>query len=359
MQKKFILDSAFDLIKKRKVMQSGAGFGNYPLAGTMEGGNVDVITIGSSDTSELPLAGVSDTIYTADGIISGTRQIDLDTTASLFFQGAGNGAVQFYLDDYSANDVYGDVTLTSTSFSSGYYDKSANDSEVNFTQSANSFSVLARKQAGHAGLDRTEIELTKTEMSLNFGGTGEFQLDGVVGTAGQVFTSGGADAPPVWSTPTAVSDYTGWAQYDDTTYTTGAALALADGVSVDLPNDKGSVIESQMPVDIVTMYDGTVIPGRNGDGILVAIEFKVRPTSVAVTRIRTSIDIGGAIGEIFTREFTLSKGNGVEHYFSSSTAGYTLGTWETNGGTPKIVSLGGAAEVYDIRYIITRTHKAR
>ena len=54
----------------------------------------------------------------------------------------------------------------------------------------------------------------------------------------------------------------------------------------------------------------------------------------------------------------MSKGNDVEHYYLSSFNAYTLNTWEANGGTVKIVS-DASADIYDIRYVITRTHKAR
>lgn len=56
--------------------------------------------------------------------------------------------------------------------------------------------------------------------------------------------------------------------------------------------------------------------------------------------------------------FNFPKGVGIEQKISFSHAGYTLDTWEANGGVVKIRT-DGAADVYDISYIITRTHKAR
>ena len=88
------------------------------------------------------------------------------------------------------------------------------------------------------------------------------------------------------------------------------------------------------------------------------IEFKVRPTANQTTKITVAIDIGAPVGEIYIRDFITSKGVGVEHYYLSSFNTYTLNTWETNGGTVKIVS-DYSADIYDIRYILTRTHKAR
>ncbi|WP_242131926.1 hypothetical protein [Aestuariivivens marinum] len=54
----------------------------------------------------------------------------------------------------------------------------------------------------------------------------------------------------------------------------------------------------------------------------------------------------------------LVKGNGVEHYYLSSFNAYTLDNWEANGGNVKI-SFTVIADIYDIRFVIFRTHKAR
>ena len=101
------------------------------------------------------------------------------------------------------------------------------------------------------------------------------------------------------------SAYTGWADYTDTAYTTGAPFTATDnGTAVALPNDKGSVNESQKPIDVVTFYDGTVITGRNGDGINITIDFKCRPNGTgADPRLDVYLDIGGAIPPLYTRSF--------------------------------------------------------
>jgi hypothetical protein len=154
---------------------------------------------------------------------------------------------------------------------------------------------------------------------------------------------------------------TGWGVYKDTTYTTGSPFTVTAGAPKQaLPNNAGSKIETQLPTDVATFYNGTTITGRAGDGILITIEFKARPTTTSSdVRLFTSIDIGGAIGEIYPNEIFLTKGVGVEHYFFKTISGYTLNTWETNGGTFLVESFNSNIEIYDIRYIITRTHKAR
>ena len=155
--------------------------------------------------------------------------------------------------------------------------------------------------------------------------------------------------------------YTGFGNYADTVYTTGSPFTVVDGASaVNLPNNAGSKYELQKPIDVTTFYDGTVITGRNGDGINITTEFKCRPTGAGVNpRLTVSIDIGGGIGELYPRDFFLTKGTGVTHNFLTSFNAYTLDTWEANGGTVKVTATNENIEIYDIRYVITRTHKAR
>ena len=157
-----------------------------------------------------------------------------------------------------------------------------------------------------------------------------------------------------------VSDYTGWGDYVDGVYTSASPLILSASTKITLPNAANTIRDSQKPDDVTTFYDSAsqTITGRNGDAINIVIEFKARPNTSATTRLSVTIDIGGTVGEIYPRDFVLAKGNGVEHYYLSSFNAYTLDTWEANGGTVKIRSTA-STDIYDIRYVITRTHKAR
>ncbi|MAM29838.1 MAG: hypothetical protein CMC13_12515 [Flavobacteriaceae bacterium] len=155
------------------------------------------------------------------------------------------------------------------------------------------------------------------------------------------------------------NDFTGWGDYVDGQYTSASPL-IVNTTKITLPNNAATTRDSQKPTDIATFYDATTqtITGRNGDAINISVEFKARPNSSSVTRLTVAIDIGGAVGEIYIRDFVLSKGNNVEHYYLSSFNAYTLDTWENNGGTVKVVSTA-STDIYDIRYIISRVHKAR
>lgn len=155
------------------------------------------------------------------------------------------------------------------------------------------------------------------------------------------------------------NDYSGWADYVDGTYTSAAPFSV-NTTQVTLPNDAATVRDTQKPIDVTTFYDVTTqtITGRDGDGINIVIEFKIRPTTSSDTRVTLLIDIGAPVGEIYKRDFVINKGLNIEHYYLSSFNAYTLNTWEANGGTIKIDATH-EVEIYDIRYVITRTHKAR
>lgn len=156
---------------------------------------------------------------------------------------------------------------------------------------------------------------------------------------------------------------TGWAVYVDDEYTSGSPFALAgDSVQRTLPNDAASSLtdESQLPTDVDTFYDEATqkITGRDGDGVLITVELTGRPSTATVTYMEVTVDIGGAVGDIYPRTLTFPKGNGVARTHSFTVAGYTLDTWEANGGEIQVAS-NANIDIYGVRYIITRTHKAR
>lgn len=156
---------------------------------------------------------------------------------------------------------------------------------------------------------------------------------------------------------------TGWGMYQDTNHTSAAPFVLPLNTQALLPNNAGIKVESQLPLDVPNgFYNNATqrINGRNGDGLLVSIEFKARPTSNAAdVRLKVTIDINGAIGEIYPIEQTLGKGLNEEHFILMTFGGYTLDTWEQYGGRVLVESVNSPIDIYDIRYVLTRTHKAR
>lgn len=151
---------------------------------------------------------------------------------------------------------------------------------------------------------------------------------------------------------------TGWGNYQDTQYTSGSPFSVSADTDTVLPNNKGSLIETQLPPDVPTFYDGTVIKGFAGDGISITVDMKVTPTSAGSTYIEVWFDIGGAVGQLYRRIVSFPKGQGVVRPLNFTVNGYTLDTWEANGATTYVRS-NGTCDIYDIRYLVAREHKAR
>lgn len=153
-------------------------------------------------------------------------------------------------------------------------------------------------------------------------------------------------------------DVTGWANYQDTQYTDVSPFSILADTDTILPNNAGSTLDSQKPADIATFYNGSVITGRNGDGLSITVDFVAIPTSAAATTLETWLDIGGSVGELYRRIVTFPKGSGVSRPINFTVNGYTLDTWEANGATVYVRS-NGPVDIHTIRYLLTRTHKAR
>lgn len=164
---------------------------------------------------------------------------------------------------------------------------------------------------------------------------------------------------------------TGWGNYPDSQYTSGAPFSLTGATDTILPNDSGgAVVETQLPADVSSFvevvpaatsglaYDHTKITGRDGDGILITIDLVAVPTNAGTTYIEFWFNIGGGVGELYRRIITFPKGVGVARPINFTVSGYTLNTWEANGATVYVRS-ENSADLYDIRYLITRTHKAK
>lgn len=157
----------------------------------------------------------------------------------------------------------------------------------------------------------------------------------------------------------------GWGAYADTVH---VDLATAFSVPADtdtlVPNNAGSVIESQKPSDVSTFYDGTVITGRNGDNLDLMLYFTAVP-SVVNQWLEVWLDITGGTGSpsnfanLYKQTFVFPRGAGEPRgvLFSLPSA-YTLETWEANGAVVRCRS-NATTSIYGINYNLDRSHKAR
>ena len=98
------------------------------------------------------------------------------------------------------------------------------------------------------------------------------------------------------------------------------------------------------------------ITGRNGDSIDFMVYFKVVPSSTNA-ELDIWVNIGGGVGELYrdTKYYRGTTEKGVTYTIPS---GYTLGTWETNGG---VIYLKASVNmtVYLVSINVDRSHKAR
>ena len=150
---------------------------------------------------------------------------------------------------------------------------------------------------------------------------------------------------------------TGWGAYTDTQYTAGSPFSLAANTDTVLPNNKGSIIETHKPLDVVTFYDGSVITGRNGDGLSLTLELKATPASGTNTYLEIWLDIGSGTAPVYPHTIPFVKGL-TTYNLNVSYSAYTLSTWEANGAIVKVRSNTNCT-IHGIRYILTRTSKAR
>jgi hypothetical protein len=91
---------------------------------------------------------------------------------------------------------------------------------------------------------------------------------------------------------------------------------------------------------------------------MISVDFKAKPTNAGTTYLETWIDIGIPGVDLYKRIVSFPKGNGVERPIGFTSGVYTLDTWEANGGLV-YAQANNTCDVYDIRFVLHRTHAAR
>lgn len=146
----------------------------------------------------------------------------------------------------------------------------------------------------------------------------------------------------------------GWAQYSDTVYTAGSPFVIAEGATSTIPNNAGSVINQFLPLGVSSFYDGTKItPDIAGDYLIITIRLMASCSKSNGYGV-ISIDIGGALGQIFPHTLEFPNGAGVFHPFDIPIPGYTLDTFKGNGGLVKLEAQLGDISLASISYQVAR-----
>jgi len=104
-----------------------------------------------------------------------------------------------------------------------------------------------------------------------------------------------------------------------------------------------------------SLSDGYVT-GRNGDNIDIMLYFKVLPSAIN-SEIDVWINIGGAVGELY-RQTIYFRGATEKGAMYTIPSGYTLGTWEANGGVIYLKSSVNM-NIYGVNLNLDRSHKSR
>jgi len=148
----------------------------------------------------------------------------------------------------------------------------------------------------------------------------------------------------------------GWARYDDDVFTETSKLTLADGVSIEMPNNAENVYRSYNGIDY---YNGTtrkVLADNLNDVYVMTIVFKCSAPNANQTYLRLQLDAtNGTPYERVGVDIPFPKGNDVAHEFHQVFQYYADQHFVDNGSNWKIVATGGAAQIWDIVYFIQKT----
>ncbi len=147
----------------------------------------------------------------------------------------------------------------------------------------------------------------------------------------------------------------GWNRIDDTVYTELNKLSLVNGVKVTLPNNGGNIIRD----GIYTFYDiaSNKILGANvKDTYILTVVFKSSAANTNSTHLDFTLEGSGQINRV-SKTLQYHKGNGVEQNFHDVYQYYTDADFVANGVTPKIVAVGGTAQIWDIIFFVQRTQR--
>jgi len=148
----------------------------------------------------------------------------------------------------------------------------------------------------------------------------------------------------------------GWTRYDDGAFTEASKLTLADGVSIEMPNNAASVYKSYDGIDYYNGITRKVLADNLNDVYLMTIVFKCSAPNANQTFLRLQLDAtNGTPYERVGVDIPFPKGNDTAHEFHQVFQYYADQNFVENGSNWKIVATGGAAQIWDIVFFIQKT----
>ena len=332
------------------------------LAGTLEaktlsiiGGTNDDVLLGDGTTTSL--AGIGGSTLLENQIAFGSSTDEVSSDAEFILESNIVGAfkrLSIGVDDTSAGalSLYGHSGNSANSQLRMYTNANSDDAVDYWDFSAWDAGTTGNFRLRGIGTNSgTVFEVDDVTKDVEFTGIVESNK-----TPAEIETAG----DKALTTVEYVQSQTGWAQYNDGQYTVGSPLSISASTQVTVDIDGATTIKSELPSGVTDFYDvatSKITPENSGDGYTFTLGFKAETTSASGNGT-FSIDIGGAFGEIFKRDFGFVKGQNTEHDFYFTSQGYSLGTFVANGGIIKLTSNTGTMTVYDVTLQIHRTHKA-
>jgi hypothetical protein len=151
----------------------------------------------------------------------------------------------------------------------------------------------------------------------------------------------------------------GWANYADSVWTEQSPFSILAGNTAVLDNNANTNIEAYLPIGVSTFYDGLnnkILAENIGDSYTISVRFRAK-TSINNDYFDIGLDIGGPLNFILTESKVFHKGINEEQIFNITFVVFSLNTFVVNGGQIKISAKTGNLSIYDIDYLIVRTHK--
>jgi hypothetical protein len=151
----------------------------------------------------------------------------------------------------------------------------------------------------------------------------------------------------------------GWAIYNDSQYTLSNPLVISQGVTLTMPNNANTVINTYLPAGVVNLWNNStskITPQNIGDYYIATFRFKAK-NSAAFGLFETAIDLGGAAGILFKETQNMSNTALVEQTYAIVIPMYIGADFKLNGGIPKVKSISGNTSIYDIEFQFARIHK--